>query len=163
MAAGDIPGQTLGSLRDGFLAGVGLGDGFRGLQDGNQGRFVARLGLAPVFDRRTASWAILGEGEEPADLLRGGYAQFVRQIEPGLDGLADAGGLQGLSGDMHLVGQVDDIGLPALLEEFFRVSLEFGLHLGGGRLDLNQIEGVAGHADDVRTGHQVAGREGRLV
>ena len=163
VAAGDIPGQALGRLGDGFLAGVGLGDGFRGLQDGDQGRFVARLGLTPVFDRRTASWAILGEGKEPADLLRRGLAQLVGQIEPSPDRPGDAGGLQGLSGDMDLIGQIDHVRFPALLEEFLGVGLEFGFHFGGGRLDLDQVKGVARHANHVTTRHQVAHGESRLM
>ena len=64
-------------------------------------------------------------------LLLGGYAQFVGQIVPSPDGLADTVGLQGLAGDVYLVGQVDHIRLPALLQEFLRVGLEFGFHLGG--------------------------------
>ena len=163
VTAGDVASQAGGGLGDGFLTGVGLGDGFSGLKDGDQGRFVARLCLSPVFDRRTASWAILGKSKEPADLLRGSHAQLVGEVEPGPDSLTDAGGLQCLSGDMNLVGEVDHIGLPAFLEEFLRVGLEFGLHLGGGGLDLDQVEGVTGHADDVGTGHQAADREGCLV
>ena len=77
IVAGSIASQTGGGLGDGFLAGVGLGDGVRGLQDGDQGGLVAGFSLPPVFDRRTPSWAILGEGEEPADLFRAGDAQFA--------------------------------------------------------------------------------------
>ena len=152
-----------GSLGDRVFLRVGARDGFRGVDDHNQGGGIAGLGVAFVHDLGAATGTLFGDGEEPAAFFGVGDAVLVRQVEPGANRLIDAGGLEGESGDMDLESEVDDVRLPGFRVEGGRLCLELGIGFGGGGFDFDQVHERAVDADHIRPGHQVAVGEGRLV